>query len=229
MRAEGGGAYLPKGQIATWGDTSPPHKKKRSEFLEASWSTPTQFEGEDAVNRGVKLVLWAACCLGFAATGYGQETLECQTDGQWTVGPVISGAVCRAASSSDLYRIDFSRQTGAFAPHVPGAGELRFLQGTDGVLFYADERSIYALDSEHYRVIWHQSWDNIRILPKDPFDAQHLAFLSGPESDLRFHVIRTDAGQILEDVSTPVEETPVRVEWFENRLVVFLSGQIAFI
>ena len=178
------------------------------------------------MNRGVKLVLWAACCLGFAATGYGQETLECQTDGQWTVGPVISGAVCRAASSSDLYRIDFARQTGAFAPHVPGAGELRFLQGTDGVLFYADDRSIYALDSEHYRVIWHQSWDNIRILPKDPFDAQHLAFLSGPESDLRFHVIRTDAGQILEDVSTPVEETPVRVEWFENRLVVFLSGQM---
>ena len=225
MRAEGGGAYLPKGQIATWGDTSPP-QKKRSEFLEASWSTPTQFEGEDAVNRGVKLVLWAACCLGFAATGYGQETLECQTDGQWTIGPVISGAVCRAASSSDLYRIDFARQTGAFAPHVAGAGELRFLQGTDGVLFYADDRSIYALDSEHYRVIWHQSWDNIRILPKDPFDAQHLAFLSGPESDLRFHVIRTDAGQILEDVSTPVEETPVRVEWFENRLVVFLSGQM---
>ena len=26
--AEGGGAYLPKGQIATWGDTSPPHTKK---------------------------------------------------------------------------------------------------------------------------------------------------------------------------------------------------------
>ena len=30
--AEGGGAYLPKGQIATWGDTSPPHTKKHFAF-----------------------------------------------------------------------------------------------------------------------------------------------------------------------------------------------------
>ena len=178
-------------------------------------------------------VVIAFCLVLLGGTALADDGLVCLSgSGVWrTVGdaPVIDGVLCSTGAGNDLYRIHFADKSVHFAPAIPGiSGELRYLYSASKVLFYADDFSVYALEREHLKVIWHQPWAGAIMMPQDPFDPMHIAIWSKTQDGSALHLVRIGA-KIEEEMTAELgPEMPQQIVWQSKRLAVIESKRMLY-
>ncbi|MBQ9394717.1 MAG: hypothetical protein IJU23_04265, partial [Proteobacteria bacterium] len=174
----------------------------------------------------------ALMCAGTSASA--EPDLLCESgSGIWNTAAQtleLDGVLCANSSNvHDFYRLNFIAQTGKFAPSIPNInGELRYLFASPQVIFYADDSTVYALEREHFRVIWHMPWQNAKRLPVDTLDAGHFALWSKTDSGSEIHLLRAGT-TITEEMSAQLgAEPPLQVEWQEKRLVIIEKDKLTY-
>ncbi len=169
------------------------------------------------------------------AWAHAQSALQCQPgSGTWrdvSQNSVLDGALCALpeGDESDFYRINFDTQTGQFAPAIPGhKGPVRYLFGSPKLMFYADDATVYALENDHYKVVWHRPWAKAQLMPIDGFDAGHFAVWSKTDKGSQIHLVRFGA-QLEEEMSADLgSEAPIDVVWQAERLIVLEKNAFHF-
>ncbi len=187
------------------------------------------------MNRKLLLIPAALLFAFTASSAFAQSSLTCVPgSGVWrniVQDTVLEGVLCSAdkEAGADFYRLDFNHKTGQFAPAIPnGTGTLRYLFASPKVLFYADDAEVYALEREHFRVIWHRPWKAAQRLPLDDTDLSHQAILSQTDEGYEIHLVKSGA-QIEEEMSAALgKDAPIQVIWQSRRLVVIERSRLIF-
>ncbi len=175
-------------------------------------------------------ILFSALLGCYCTTAAAQADLTCQQDsGIWN-GSALDGALCNLKGESpDFYRFDSASGKGQFAPLIPNVSEqFHFLLASPKVLFYADDDAVYAVEREHFKVLYHLNWQEALTLSQDPEDPGHKLVMTRTEKGRKLHLIRP--GEHLDEEMTADfgDALPLDVVWQQKRLVVIERNRLIY-
>lgn len=190
---------------------------------------------DSVFEKSLKILATLSFSLLLGTPGFAQSDLTCQSgSGVWqntSQHLQIDGVLCASAGESpDFYRLSFDENNGLFAPTIPNlSGDLRYLFASPQVIFYTDDTAVYALEREHFKVIWHMPWKNAQKLPLDPSDNGHFAIWSKGDNGSEIHLLRTASGRVEEEMSAQLgPEPPLQIVWHPKRLVIIEKDKMTY-